>query len=198
MANEDLGNVLDDSFEAQKRAVAIGVLGERTHLTMGLIAKLLEHPKHGDVIKEITLQELLDAAHGEEEAEEAEESAEEEEAAAPAPAKGKAKKKAAKKKSAKKKSAKKKTTKKKTTKKKGGGKGKKADSGKKKPRLDRDIGYAEIKKALKAAKEPVGMGHLVDVTGFPPVQTRTFLKELEKKGEVKRHGKGKATKYDLK
>jgi hypothetical protein len=204
MADEDLGNVLDDNFEAHKRTVAIEVLGERTHLTMALIAKLLDHPKHGAVIQQITLQELLDVkmaeAGGSEEAEEAEEEAP---AIAAKPAAKKKAKPAAKKKAAKAKAkpaAKKKTTKKKAKKaaKGKGGKKQKADAGKKKPRLNRDLGYAEIKKALKAAKEPVGNGHLCNVTGFEPVQVRTFLKELAKKGVVKVQGKGKATKYSLK
>ena len=43
-----------------QRDVAIKNLGDRTHLTLGQVAKLCDHPQHGETVATITLQELLD------------------------------------------------------------------------------------------------------------------------------------------
>jgi len=76
--------------------------------------------------------------------------------------------------------------------------GRKADYGKKKPRLKRDQGYKEILAALKAAGEPCGRKALETATGYTGVQVRTFCKELAAQGKVEVLGKGgRSTKYAL-
>jgi len=194
MSDEQLTDVLDDKADylAYKKAKTIEKLGERTHLTMAQIAKLVSHPEHGDVVSSITLGEVLEVAfkaHAptEEEGEDAEE------AHAPT-AKSSAAKKTSRVSNGRKKAAKK-STKKTPTKK---ASGRKSDFGKKKPRLDRDQGYREIKAALKAAQGPCGRSDLEEATGYSAVQVRTFCKELASKGEINILGKGgRSTQYEL-
>jgi hypothetical protein len=206
MSDENLSDVLDDKADylAYKKKKTIEKLGERTHLTMTQIAKLVAHEEHGSIVGDITLQELIDVALPAAVAAALEDMGED----APAPSdpvpRPAAKKSAAAKKKATKKpaAAKKKATKKKAAaKKKPSAKsatGKKADYGKKKPRLQREQGYKEIKAALKAAGEPTGRKPLEEATGYTGVQVRTFCKELAAKGEIKILGKGgRSTKYAL-
>lgn len=201
MSEENLGDVLNDreGYLQYKRMKAIQKLSERTHLTLAQIAQLVSHPDHGDAIKDITLQEILDTASPSES-----ESDEEEPEPSAAPRAKKVSKKAAKKAAKKATKATKKPAKKaakKATKKPAAAKkasGKKADFGKKKPRLQRDQGYKEILAALKAHGQPAGRKVLEDATGFPAVQVRTFCKELEQQGKVKILGKGgRSTQYAL-
>lgn len=197
MSDENLGDVLNDreGYLQYKRMKAVQKLSERTHLTLAQIAQLVSHPEHGDAIKDITLRELLDEAAPSQKADG-------DEATSPAPkprakkAAKKASKKAAKKtaKKAGKKATKKKAAKK-ATKKAGG---RKADYGKKKPRLQRDQGYKEILAALKAHGKPAGRRILEDATGYTGVQVRTFCKELAEQGKIEILGKGgRSTEYAL-
>lgn len=66
MNTETLSEVLDDNSDylAYKKAKTIEKLGSRTHLTLRRIAKLIEHQEYGDLVAEITLQELVEAAQG--------------------------------------------------------------------------------------------------------------------------------------
>lgn len=209
MSEDNLSEVLDDKADylAYKKAKTIEKLSERTHLTLEKLAKLVTHPEHGTIVSTITLDDLIDKKV-EEALEEAGISDDDDEAKEETPAPRKAVKKKTKKKTAKKasrakakkpaakkKSAKKKATAKKTTK---AASGRKADFGKKKPRLDRDQGYREIVAALKAAGEPCGRGDLEEATGYTGVQVRTFCKELAEQGKVEILGKGgRSTKYTL-
>ena len=197
MSDENLGDVLNDreGYLQYKRMKAIQKLSERTHLTLAQVAQLVSHPDHGDAIKDITLQEILDSSSPSES-----DAEEETDDATLTPRAKKASKKAAKKaakkvpKKAAKKAAKK-ATKKPAAKK---DPGKKADFGKKKPRLQREQGYKEILAALKAHGQPAGRKILEDATGFPAVQVRTFCKELEQQGKIKILGKGgRSTQYAL-
>jgi len=201
MQDENLGESLTESYRTHKRTVAVRNLGERTHLTLEQIAKLVSHAEHGDIVKDITLQELLDvtaAPEPDEEPEEEEEEEEEEETAAPSSKRRGSKKKAKKAKKAAKKKAKKAAKKaaKKTTSR--GSGGRKADYGKKKPRLDYDQGCKEILAALKAHGEPAARGELEDATGYSGVQVRTFCKRLAENGKIQILGKGgRSTRYGL-
>ena len=189
MTDENLGEVLDESYREHQRTVAIKNLGDRTHLTLGQIAKLCDHPQHGEVVATITLRELLDAEGPPTEG------------ATPAPTtspkKAAAKKKAAKKATSSKKTSKKKATKKKAAKKGSSKKGAKADKGKPKPRLDYEKGMREVLACLKAAKEPVGRSAIETATGFTGVQVRAFAKKLKAVGKVNILGEGgRSTKYE--
>lgn len=196
MSDENLGDVLDDSYRQHKRDVAIKRLGERTSLTLEQVSKLVSHPEHGDVVKTITLQELIEVGT------ETVVTADEEEADDPpsrkaAPAKKKNAKKAKAAPAAKKKTAKK-TAKKKTAKKATSSNGRKADFGKTKPRLDYVQGCKEVLAALKAHGEPAGRSDLEEATGYSGVQVRTFCKRLAEEGKVKVLGKGgRSTRYGL-
>lgn len=191
MSDENLSEVLDDQADllAFKKKKTIEKLGERPHLTLSQMAKLVAHDKHGDVVGDITLQELINVQLKKAVAAKMEElgaqgtTVEEVSEAAPATAKKKkTAKKAAKKAPKKAKSA----------------DGKKADFGKKKPRLDRDQGYKEILQALKAAAAPCGRKELETATGYTGVQVRTFCTELATKGKVNILGKGgRSTKYEI-
>jgi len=196
MSDESLEQVLDDAYRARYREVAIRNLGQRTHLTIEKLAKLVSHKDHGPTVKDITLQELLDVTlkNGKSTAAPA--------APAPAPVAAtpavaaKTTKKAAKKTT---KKAAKKTTKKaaKKTTKKAAKKGPKADKGKPKPRLNYDVGKREVLAAIKAARGPVGRGDIEAATGYTGVQVRTFAKALKEEGKVKVLGEGgRSTKYD--
>ena len=208
MSDENLSDVLDDKADylAYKKKKTIEKLGERTHLTMAKIAKLVAHEEHGSVVGDITLQELIDAALPDAVAAALEEMGDDAPApSADPPASRPAAKKAAKKKTAvaAKKPVAKKAAKKKAAKKTPSAKaatGKKADYGKKKPRLQREQGYKEILAALKAAGEPCGRGDLEEATGYTGVQVRTFCKELAAltPPKVTVLGKGgRSTKYEL-
>lgn len=199
MSDENLGESLTESYRAHKRTVAVRNLGERTHLTLEKLAKLVSHEEHGDIVKDITLQELIDVSAPKVAVEE-----EEDDERAPAP---KAKKKAAKKTTAPKKAAKKQTkpaakkTAKKAAKKPAAKKnadGRKADFGKKKPRLDYATGMKEVYAALKAHGEPAGRSDIEEATGYSGVQVRTFCKKLVEDGKIKILGKGgRSTRYAL-
>lgn len=201
--DENLDEALNKNWLAEQRAVAIRTLGSRAHLTIGRIAQLLDNETHGEMIKSIALQELLDEATANVAAEPAAAAAA---ATAPATAPRKtaprktAKKKAAKKASAKKAPRKKKAKKtaKKKAKRKASASGKKADYGKKKPRLNYDVGCKECLAALRAIKAPASNGQVCATTNYSSVQVRAFLKRLVKDKKIKVQGKGKATKYSLK
>lgn len=221
MSDENLSDVLDDKADylAYKKQKTIEKLGERTHLTLGKIAKLVGHEEHGAIVGDITLQDLIDVQL-EKQLEEAvaakleevgSEVAVEDEEEAPRPvakkkatkkkvAKKKVAKKAAKKKATKAPAAKKKSVKKRSVAASASGGKRKADYGKTKPRLKRDQGYKEILAALKAAGEPCGRGDLEEATGYTGVQVRTFCKELAAMSppKVQILGKGgRSTKYAL-
>ena len=201
MSDENLGEVLDEGYRAHHREVAIRNLGMRTHLTLEQLAKLVVHKEHGETVKDITLQELIDVQTGE---------GSKAEAAAPAPATPRSSNKKAAKKSSKPAAAKKATAKKvakkttakkaakKATKKPAGAKGPKADKGKPKPRLNYEIGMREVLAAVKAAGEPVGRGANEDATGYSGVQVRTFAKRLKVAGKMQILGKGgRSTQYAM-
>jgi hypothetical protein len=192
MSNEDLGNVLDDSYRQHKRDVAIKRLGERTGLTLEQVSKLVAHPDHGDVVKTITLQELIDEGNRLTVTDDGDE-------ASPSPRRSAPNKKKAAKKApaAKKKTAKKKTAKK-AAKKAANSNGRKADFGKKKPRLDYEQGCKEVLAALKAHGKPAGRNALEAATGYTAVQVRTFCKRLADNGKIKVLGKGgRSTSYAM-
>jgi len=206
MSDETLSDVLDDKADylAYKKKKTVEKLGERTHLTMAKIAKLVAHEEHGSIVSDITLQELIDVALPAAVAAALEELGEDAPEPPEAPASRPAtKKKASKKAAVAKKPAAKKAAKKKAAAKKPSAKsatGKKADYGKKKPRLQREQGYKEILAALKAAGEPCGRGDLEEATGYTGVQVRTFCKELAglTPPKVTILGKGgRSTKYEL-
>jgi outer membrane biosynthesis protein TonB len=206
--SENLNEAINNNIQAQQRAIAINTLGTRLHLTVGKIATLVQDPDHGETISTITLQELVDIAmqsQGEAEPE-PEVSASSSTRAPRGRKKTTTKKPAAKKKATKKKSTAKKTTKKKATKKttkktpakkRTASSSTRSDAGKKKPRLNRDVGHKEVLAALKAAKGPTALKEVVDATGLPDTQVRTFLKELGKLGKVSSTGKARATRYEL-
>lgn len=201
MSDENLGEVLDEGYRAHKRQVAIKNLGERTHLTLEKIAKLVAHKDHGETVKDITLQELIDVQKGAKPAARAVPSSSKKTAkkVTKRPAAKPAAKKATAKKATKK--ASKKPAAKKTAKKaapKTAKKGPKADKGKPKPRLDYETGMREVLAAVKAAGEPVGRGDIESATGFSGVQVRTFAKKLASAGKIQILGKGgRSTRYAL-
>jgi len=208
MSDENLGEVLDEGYKAYHREVAIRNLGTRTHLTLEKLAKLVAHKEHGETVKDITLQELIDVQlqSGTKPATRT---------TPPSSAKKISKKPAAKpgkgptpkppvaKKVAKKTTAAKKPTPvakkaaKKTAKRAPSAKGPKADKGKPKPRLDYETGTREVLAAVKAAAGPVGRGEIEEATGYTGVQVRTFAKKLAAAGKIKVLGKGgRSTRYD--
>ena len=192
--DEDLGNVLTDSYKEHQKDIAIKTLGGRTHLSIAKIAKLLEHKEHGATIGAITLDDLLTIKNGAGKSTPV--AAVAAAAAAPAPRKAakKAGKKAAKKagKKAAKKAGKKAAPKAKVS------AAPKAKAGKgSKPRLVRDVAYKEVKAALKSLKGNCSNGDLVKATKYTPVQIRTFLNELIESGDVAYEGKGRGMKYSL-
>lgn len=85
-----------------------------------------------------------------------------------------------------------------------GGKGKregaaekKADFGKKKPRLQREVGYKVILDTLKAAGSPCSRSEIETATKYTGVQVRTFCTELADQGKITIHGTGgRSTKYE--
>lgn len=178
MTDENLGEVLDQSYRAHQRTVAIKNLGDRTHLTLGQISKLCDHPQHGETVATITLRELLDA----EDAKRAVPRAQPDTMTSPRSAKKRGAKKA----------AKKKTSQKNTSR-----RGAKADKGKPKPRLDYETGMREVLAALRAAKEPQGRTSLEKATGYTGVQIRAFMKRLAGAGKANILGEGgRSTKYE--
>ena len=184
--DEDLGNVLTDSYKEHQKDIAIKTLGGRTHLSIAKIAKLLEHKEHGATIGAITLDDLLTIKNGAGKSTPVAAVA----AAAAAPAPRKAAKKAGKK--AAKKAGKKAAPKAKVS------AAPKAKAGKgSKPRLVRDVAYKEVKAALKSLKGNCSNGDLVKATKYTPVQIRTFLNELIESGDVAYEGKGRGMKYSL-
>jgi outer membrane biosynthesis protein TonB len=193
MTNENLEEVLDEGYLAYQREAAIKNLGERTHLTLGQISKLCDHPKHGTVVATITLDDLIAKKLGDTEDEEPE--PDPPKAAKKATKKAATKKKAAKKIPAKKTPAKKKAAK--TSAPKKATRGAKADKGKPKPRLDYETGMKEVLAALKAAKGPQGRSAIEQATGYTGVQVRAFCKRLAKAGKVNILGEGgRSTQYE--
>jgi len=191
MTDENLGDVLDESYRAHQRTVAIKNLSERTHLTLGQIAKLTSNPTHGEIVATITLEELLESREPAVSADDPDppvaRKASAKKAAPKAASKPAAKKGATKKKAAKK------TAKKVST----SSKGSKADKGKPKPRLDYEKGMKEVLSALKAAKEPVGRTAIEKATGYTGVQVRAFCKKLKAAGKVNVLGEGgRSTLYE--
>ena len=203
MSDENLTEVLDDKADylAYKKRKTIEKLGERTHLTMGKIAKLVAHEEHGGVVADITLRELIDVALPgavEIALEELGETPNTVSDDHPAPVIAKKIAKKTGKKTVKKTAVANKTVKKTPSTK--SATGKKADFGKTKPRLQRDQGYKEVLAALKAAGEPCGRGDLEEATGYTGVQVRTFCKELAvmTPPKIMILGKGgRSTKYEL-
>lgn len=216
---ENLNEMLDDNadYMAYKKAKTIEKLQDRTHLTLEQLSKLASHPEHGAIIGTITLDELIqskistalrEAGVGNDATDE-----DDEEVTPTTKAKATAtKKKAAKattkattkvaaKKVTKTPAVKKPAVKKAAVampKKAASADGRKADFGKKKPRLDREQGFKEILAALKAAGGPAGRGDIESATGYTGVQVRTFCKELADQGKVKVLGNGgRSTKYAL-
>ena len=198
MTDENLGDVLDESYRAHQRTVAIKNLGERTHLTLGQIAKLVDNPKHGEIVATITLEELLEGRSPAFAAADAD--ADDDDPPTPAAktnTKRAAAPKPAAKKTAKKKAAKKKSVSKNKATKTASKRGAKADKGKPKPRLDYEKGMKEVLAALKAAKEPVGRSAIEKATGFTGVQVRAFCKKLKAAGKVNVLGEGgRSTMYE--
>lgn len=193
MSDENLSESLSESYRTHKRTVAVKNLGTRTSLTLEKLAKLVAHEEHGEIVKDITLQELIDVTTVKVSVE-----PEDEVAAAPPAAKKKAAKKTTEKKTTTaKKSAKKKAAKKKPAKKAKSEDGRKADFGKKKPRLDYVQGCKEVLAALKAHGEPAGRSDIEEATGYTGVQVRTFCKKLADQGKIKVLGKGgRSTRYE--
>jgi hypothetical protein len=197
MSDENLDGVLNDSYLDHQRKAAIKNLGERTHLTLEQISKLVSHPKHGEIVKSITLDDLL-AVTTPKVVVDDEENEETTTVTARPARKTTSKKKTPTKRAASSKKTTKKASKKKTTKKASSAGSRKADFGKKKPRLDYEQGMKEILAALKAAKEPCGRADLEKATGYPGVQVRTFCKKLAADGKIKILGKGgRSTRYSL-
>jgi hypothetical protein len=197
---QDLSADLQESYHQHKRAVVIKKLAAKMDINFGQIAKLTENAEHGDVVKTITLQDIVNEISPKTEDAQppkpaAKASSAKKVAKAAPPAKGKkATKAAAPKKTAKAKAAPAPKAKKTAA----GAKPPKADKGKKKPRLDYDKGCKEILAALKAAGEPVGRGQIESATGYTGVQVRTFCKKLEEQGKVEVLGSGgRSTRYKL-
>jgi hypothetical protein len=204
MSDENLGEVLDEGYKAYHREVAIRNLGTRTHLTLEKLAKLVAHKEHGETVKDITLQELIDVQMktGTKSAprtppSSAKKTSKKPTATAKAPKPAPAKKIAKKPTAAKKPAPVAKKTAKKTAKMAPSDKGPKADKGKPKPRLDYETGTREVLAAVKAASGPVGRGEIEEATGYSGVQVRTFAKKLAAAGKLKVLGKGgRSTRYD--
>lgn len=210
MIEDNLGQTLSadlqESYHQYKKVAVIKKLAAKPDLTFGQIAKLTENAEHGDVVKTITLQDIInECAPSESEAAQPPKptaktsSAKKAPAKAAAPAKAKKATKAAapKKAAAKPKAAK--AAAPKAKKAAAGAKPPKADKGKKKPRLDYDKGCKEVLAALKAANEPVGRGAIESATGYTGVQVRTFCKKLEEQGKIEVLGSGgRSTRYKLK
>lgn len=167
---EDLGETLNDEIKQHQREIAIKTLGDRTHLSIAKIAKLLEHPEHGPTIGSITLADLLAVStnSGVASPKAAAPKAEKAPKAAKAPKAPKAPKAE-----------------------------KAAKAPGTKPRLNREVAHKEICAALKSLKGSVSNGDLVTATQYTPVQVRTFLNELIEAGKVVYEGKGRGTKYSL-
>ena len=199
MSDENLGDVLDESYRKHKRDVALKNLGTRTHLTLEKLAKLVAHKDHGATVKDITLQELIDVGRDGVAAAPAPAAAPPAATPTPAAAKKTTKKVAAKKSGTPTKAAApaaKKATKKAAAKKVPDKKGPKADKGKPKPRLDYEVGKREVLAAIKAADGPVGRGDIEKATGYTGVQVRTFAKSLKAEGKIQVLGEGgRSTKY---
>jgi hypothetical protein len=189
MSEENLNEAINNNIQARQREIAVGTLGSRLHLTIGKVAQLITDKDHGATIATITLQELVDVAlnaSGEE--------VDEPVVAASAPTPRRSTR------GKKKTTSKKKSVKKPTPKKKTGRSAKsstRSDAGKKKPRLNRDLGHKEVLAALKASKGPTALKDVVTATGLPDTQVRTFLKELAGLGKVSTIGKARATRYEL-
>jgi hypothetical protein len=176
-----LGDAKADYLAYKRKKLLAKLATEHSHLTLDQVAKLTTHGDYGDIVASISLQELYDHVGTSSESEVTIEELE----PAPAPKKAAAPKRSAakkksttKKKAVAKKAAAPKKPAKKPAKKPSSVIGKKADAGKKKPRLNRDTGYTEILKALKTAGEPCGRKSLEIATGYTGVQVRTFCKEL--------------------
>ena len=212
---EHLSDEVEQSYAQAKKQALVAKLLERPNLTFDQIIKIFDHPKLGDVIKILTIQDLIDAAT-------AEDDEDDEPVAAPTngvkkrgrpPGSGKGAKKepkAAPKKAPKAAKPEKKGKEAKKAPKapkaaKPEKKGKeakaaaadgKADKGKPKPRLNYEHGCKEVFAAIKAAGKPVGRGEIEAATGFPGVQVRTFCKKLEGDGKIEVVGSGgRSTKY---
>ena len=198
MPDENLDAELNENWREHKRGLILENLGERLHLTLEQVAKLVSHPDHGEAVKDITLQEVVN------EATKGTKNKKKKSKRTRGKPEKKPEKKPAKKttKKAAKKAAKKTTpkgSKKKVAaaKKVAGKKGPKADKGRPKPRLDYETGCREVLGALKAAGGPVGRHPLEVATGYTGVQVRTFCKRLANEGKARILGPGgRATQYE--
>lgn len=196
---------MDEGYRSHKRDVAIRNLGVRTHLTLEKLAKLVGHKEHGETVKDITLQELIDVQINSLRSQTSTKktgtkssngvSAKKVKTTTTTTPPKMAAKKATKKTTKAAKMAAKKTTK---ATKGASTKGPKADKGKPKPRLDYETGMREVLAAVKAAGDPVGRGEIEEATGYSGVQVRTFAKKLAAAGKIKVLGKGgRSTRYDV-
>lgn len=197
---DDISADLQETYHQYKRTAIIKKLAAKTDLNFDQISKLVVNPEHGEIIKTITLKDIIDAQSSEEdddeeEAEPSKPAKAAKKTAAP-PAKGKKAAKASPAKKAAKKTAASAAPKAKKTA--SGEKKPKADKGKKKPRLDYEKGCKEVLAALKTAGEPIARGAIEEATGFSGVQVRTFCKKLAEQGKIEVLGSGgRSTRYKL-
>jgi hypothetical protein len=177
--HENLNESITASYRQHQRDIAIKALANRPNLTMAQISKLLEHKEHGPIIATLQLEDLFQYWL-------AQRSPKEESKApvvtAPAivvpapPVEVVA------------------TTttpvveaiptEVKTTE---GGKN----------RIDRTVGYKEIKAALQSKSVPMAISEVVSLTGYEEAHARTLLKELCEAGEIQPIGAGRGRKYAM-
>lgn len=191
MSIDAIENSIDEALSAQARGLVVKALLDQAGDTkLPDLVKLCESAKYGEVAKEVSLQEVLDAyveAQGlvpEPEGSDAENPTPSKPAA---PSKGK---------KAKKKTAKKRASRK--SKGKGGGGGTAAPGREVNFRdpEEKQRYYSQIEGMVKErGGEPISSSEIVDACGGSSNQAREILRQLEQESKVVYTGKARATRY---
>lgn len=189
MSIDAIENSIDEALSAQARGLVVKALLDQAGDTkLPDLVKLCESAKYGEVAKEVSLQEVLDAYV------EAQGLVPEPEGGSPAPSPSKPASKG--KKAAKKKTAKKRASRK--SKGKGGGGGTAAPGREVNFRdpEEKQRYYSQIEGMVKErGGEPISSSEIVDACGGSSNQAREILRQLEQESKVVYTGKARATRY---
>lgn len=170
--HENLNESITASYRQHQRDIAIKALANRPNLTMAQISKLLEHKEHGPIIATLQLEDLFQYWLEKRSTKEAPVVTAPAVVSAPpvevvAPTPVEVT-----------------PTEVKASE---GGKG----------RIDRTVGYKEIKAALQSKSVPMAISEVVSLTGYEEAHARTLLKELCEAGEIQPIGAGRGRKYSM-
>lgn len=165
--HENLNESITASYRQHQRDIAIKALANRPNLTMAQISKLLEHKEHGPIIATLQLEDLFQYWLDKRTTKEEAPVVTAPPVEVVAPTPVEVT-----------------PTEVKASE---GGKG----------RIDRTVGYKEIKAALQSKSVPMAISEVVSLTGYEEAHARTLLKELCEAGEIQPIGAGRGRKYSM-